>query len=186
MLLSIKRFLSIVWKNQKLETMVAALSIAYGIFLTQKPQCRIAFFNRTTALFSDTRLSLIIGAISIILGIYIAVISIIATSVLGITRDMLKRGKDKDLLQITFSGMAINAAEVFFCLFFELNAAWKNLVLLALLVMSLIAFIKFMVLTFLIFQANFSQLAKQIDMDEAERADAMTLLNKIEKKISEK
>ena len=75
-------------------------------------------------------------------------ISIIATSVLGITEDMIQKGKEQQLLQIVFAGMVINSLLVFMCVLFNVDVGWRALIISALLAISTVAFVKFMWLYF--------------------------------------
>lgn len=184
MSLSIKNFMRTVWHNQKLELLIIACGIVSGIAMALNVSWGISFCAGIVPVFDGSRLSLIINAAAIILGIYIAVISIVATSVLGITRDMLAKGRDRQLLQMTFSGMMVNTVLVFFCVLFDVEAIWQCLLLIVLLAVAAVSFVKFMYLVFLIFQANFNQMSKQITEEELEREELITLLKKIERKLS--
>lgn len=172
--------------NQKIELVTVVLSIVLGVVLTVHKPWNIIFCARVIAFFTDSRLNRIISATAIILGIYIAAISIIATSVLGITKNMLEDKKDRELLQITFSGMMINTILVFFCVLFDIAEMWQCIFLMALLTIVFVSFVKFMHLIFLVFQANFNQLSIQISCEESEKEDFFTILKKIEKNTSDK
>lgn len=184
--MSIKGFGKTAWHNQKTELLIILISIVLGITLALNEPWNVLFCTKVIPTFDDSRLSLIISAIAIILGIYIAVISIIATSVLGITKDMLEDGKDKELLQIVFSGMMVNTVLVFFCVLFDVTTTWQGILLIALLAIAFVSFVKFMHLMFLIFQANFCQLSKQITNEELEKEEFFTLMKRIEQKLSMK
>lgn len=138
-----------------------------------------------TLAYSESRLTLIISATAIILGIYIAVISIIATSVLGITEDMIRKGKHEQLLHIVFTGMMVNSVLVFLCVLFDVDTGWKAVIISAFLSISIVSFFKFMWLLFLIFQANFLAMGKSIEEDRRENQELLTILNKIERKIKD-
>lgn len=99
---------------------------------------------------------------------------------------MLEDGKDKELLQIVFSGMMVNTVLVFFCVLFDVTTTWQGILLIALLAIAFVSFVKFMHLMFLIFQANFCQLSKQITNEELEKEEFFTLMKRIEQKLSMK
>ena len=184
--MSIKNVMKTIWKNQKIELFVLMGAIVFGVVLFLNAEGCNDFSNEIMMAFDDTRLDFIISSIAIILGIYIAVISIIATSVLGITKDMLEKKMDKQLLQIVFSGMIINVVLVFFCVIFSITIVWQALIVITLLLISFVSFLKFILLLFLIFQANFNQMSKQITEETLEKEELITLLKKIEQKLSKK
>lgn len=186
MLLSIKNSWKVAWHNQKIELFIVFSGIVSAVILATQTSWDATFCAKVALVFNDSHLNRIISASAIILGIYIAAISIIATSILGITEDMLKKNKDKDLLQITFSGMMVNTMLVFFCVLFDVTETWHGILLIALLAIAFVSFVKFMCLMFLIFQANFNQLSKQISREESEKEDFFTILKGIEQKLSNK
>lgn len=184
--MSTKYIVKTIWQNQKAESITLLGGIICGFSLHQNEVFYSRFQEIVVQTFDSSRMSLVISAVAIILGIYIAVISIVATSVLGITKDMLEKRKDKQLLQIIFSGMMVNTFLVFFCVLFDISTAWFGLLLITLLGIAFVSFIKFMCLIFKIFQANFNQQAKSITNEELEKEELITLLKKIEQKLSSK
>lgn len=54
---------------------------------------------------------------SITIAIYVAVISIFSTTVLGITKELLRRSLDKDLLHVLIFGIGINLMTVLILIF---------------------------------------------------------------------
>ncbi len=180
--------MKLILKNQKIEIAILILGIVLGVAMHQCTNIYCYFTNIVVPAFDNDRLSLVVNAVAIILGIYIAVVTILATSVLGITIDMLKKKKDVQLLHIVFSGMTINIVTVFFCVLFEIDVAhiYNCLVLIILLLIAFVSFLKFMHLIYLIFQGNFNQMAKDITNDELEKEELFTILKQIEQKISTK
>ena len=184
-LLQIKKYIQTALINQKIELLVVASSVVV-CFLKNKCTVLNAWIEDVLTLaYSESRLTLIISATAIILGIYIAVISIIATSVLGITEDMIRKGKHEQLLHIVFTGMMVNSILVFLCVLFDVDTGWKAVIISAFLSISIVSFFKFMWLLFLIFQANFLAMGKSIEEDRRENQELLTILNKIERKIKD-
>lgn len=183
-LLQIKKHIQTVLSNQKIELLIVAGSAAAAYFLKNK--CTVLndwIENVLVVAYSGDRLNLIISATAIILGIYIAVISIIATSVLGITEDMIRKGKHEQLLHIVFTGMLVNSVLVFLCVLFGVDKGWEAVIISTFLAVSIVSFFKFMRLLFLIFQANFLAMEKSIEEDRKKDQELLTILNKIERKI---
>lgn len=180
--------MKLILKNQKIEIFILMLGIIFGVAIRQCTNIYCYFSNVVVLAFDSDRLSLVVNAVAIILGIYIAVITILATSVLGITVDMLEKKKDVQLLHIVFSGMTINIVTVFFCVLFEFDTAhiYNCLILLIFLIIAFVSFLKFMHLIYLIFQANFNQMAKDITSNKLEKEEFLTILKQIEQKISTK
>ena len=177
------RILETVLKNQKLESLIAIVTIIACLIGEKVDWLGQTIENHLACAFDTNRLSLIVSAEAIILGIYITVISIIATSVIGITEDMLKKKRDCQLLQIVFTGMFANCALVFVCVLFDINVVWKAVVVCGLLAISIASFLKFMFLIFLIFKANFDTMGRVIDAEREGREELLTLLKRIESRL---
>lgn len=175
--------LKTVLKNQKLEILIAIMTIIACLIREKADWLHHAIESHLVCAFDPNRLSLIVSAEAIILGIYIAVISIIATSTLGITEDMLKKKRDSQLLQIVFTGMFANCVLVFVCVLFDINTGWKAVAVCGLLAISIVSFFKFMVLIFLIFKANFEAMGRAIDAEREGREELLTLLKRIEGRL---
>lgn len=182
--MQIKKIVQTIFKNQKLEATIVVLAFCGYLFRNQYAVLSELIENTLVVAYSEHRLNLIISATAIILGIYIAVISIIATSVLGITENMIQKGKHEQLLQIVFTGMLVNSILVFSCVLLTVDVGWKALMISVLLAVSMVAFIKFMCLLFLIFQANFIAMEKAIEAERQKDEEILTLLKKIEQKLN--
>lgn len=169
-------------KNQKMELAIAIGGITLGVFMHCNTTVLLWFDQTVVQMFDSDRVSLIVNAVAIVLGIYIAVVTILATSILGITKNMLEEKKDRQLLHVVFCGMIVNVVIVFYCVLFRADAVWSVFILIVLLIISAISFVKFMHLMFLILQANFDQMAKMLTTEEREKEELLTLLKKIEQK----
>lgn len=181
--MQINKIFQTILKNQKLETIIVALALGGYLFREQHIALYNMIENTLVAAYSEHRLSLIISATAIILGIYIAVISVIATSILGITKDMIQKGKHEQLLQIVFTGMIVNSVLVFVCVLFTVDVGWKALIISTLLAVSIVAFAKFMWLLFLIFQANLIAMNTIINTEQQKEEELLTILKKIEQSL---
>ena len=170
-------------KNQKIEILIAIITVITYLMREKITWLHQVIENHLACAFDTNRLSLIVSAEAIILGIYIAVISIIATSILGITEDMLKKKRDCQLLQIAFTGMFANCVLVFVCVLIDINTGWKAMVICGLVAISIVSFLKFMVLIFLIFKANFDAMGRAIDAESKSREELLTLLKRIENRL---
>ncbi len=153
---------NIVWffGNFKIELVVLFLYCTICI-LRRTCLSRITLQFSLATYFSQDRLNGIATFFSITIGIYVAVITILAMSVIGISREMLKKGLDKPLLYVIVVGLIENICSVALAIFVPLNVLTTK-ILLIVVVVSVISFIKFIFLLLEIFKANMNQMAKMI------------------------
>ena len=67
--------------------------------------------------------------------------------------------------------MVINSLLVFMCVLFNVDVGWRALIISALLAISTVAFVKFMWLLFLIFQANLIVMERSIRAERLEKLE---------------
>ncbi|MDU1911504.1 hypothetical protein [Fusobacterium sp.] len=122
-----------------------------------------------TQYFTNDRLSSITEFFSIVIAVYIAVITILGTSMIGITKKILEKKLDSRLINIIMFGIIEALLSILIITFIE--NSWFNYyydVLLCLSITTLITFAKFIYLLSLIFKANLNSLAEKIDEDTKE------------------
>lgn len=177
-----KEIVRIAVHNQAVELLILALAIlAYCLKGVVGPLG--TFFHKTLpAFYSGDKISLMVSAASVMLGIYVAVISIIATSVLGITRSMVQRGRHYELLQIFSFGMFVNVLLVLLCILDGAGTAWGAAGISVLFALSAVSFLNFVRLIGLIFLANMKAMTETINERQRSEERLFTILNKIEEK----
>ena len=152
-------------KNIKLELII---TILYLIFMIIKSKwSRLNSLINLQEYFSQDRLNGITAFFAITIGVYITVITILATTEIGISRKMLERRLDKPLIDVIMFGIIEDFLTVASATFLLGNIVYDFLPLF--IILSLISFAKFIYLLMLIFKANMEQMAKAID--EKDRYD---------------
>ena len=162
-------------KNIKLEIII---TILYLIFRIIKSKC--SWLNSLINLreyFSQDRLNCITAFFAITIGVYITVITILATTELGISRKMLEKRLDKPLIDVIMFGIIEDFLTVTLAIFLQGNFVYIFLPLLIML--SLISFAKFIYLLILIFKANMEQMAKAIDEKDRYDDDLLETIKQI-------
>lgn len=178
-MINMKGFLEDMYKNSKLEIFSFIGFIIIYIF-RWKIEKIISISKFLEEYFDGDRLSGIADFFAITIGIYIAVITILATSRIGITKEMLIRKLDTSLVNVVIAGMIENLVSVGIAVFVPLNEVTRY-VLIAFLTIAVISFVKFIILLILIFKANMSQMARDIDNEEEYQNSIIIYLEKIDR-----
>ncbi len=126
------------------------------------------------------RLNGVASFFAITIGVYIAVITILATSEISISRELLVRKLDRRIINVVMVGMSENLLSAGCAIFIPLNKISRRMIL-AFIVLSIISFVKFIVLLLKIFVENMNQMAKTIDEKERYDNDMMTYIKEISK-----
>lgn len=130
--------------------------------------------------FNSDRLSGIAAFFAITIGIYIAVITILATSELGISKELLIKRLDRPLIDVIMAGIVENLISVGLAIFVPLNEA-TSYVLSVFLIISIMSFTKFVKQLIRIFRKNMDSMAKSIDEAEKYNNDMLTYVKEISK-----
>ena len=115
---------------------------------------------------SQTRVDGIASFFAITIGIYIAVITVLATSEIGISDRLLKKRLDKRLLYVVIGGMIENLVAAGGAIFLPINQFTKHMLVISIM-LSLISFVKFIILLLEIFKGNMESMV--VSMDEEEK-----------------
>ena len=161
-------------KNSKLEILI------YTIFIVILISSYLGNFDFSLTIEAEKRAD-IISFFSIIIGIYIAVITIIATSIIGITKEMLKKNLDTQLIDIF--GMIETILTIGIIIFLNPTTKLSRVILVALICNSIISFFKFTIILTLIFKANMNAMATEIDSKDEYENRLLTTLDEIKNKL---
>lgn len=141
--------------------------------------------------FTENRLSNIKDFFSIIIGIYITVVTILGISVIGITKEILEKKLDTRLINVIMFGIIEALLSIVIITFIE--SKWNDCyyyILFYLSTTTLITFSKFIYLLSLLFKVNLNFLAKNIDQvekdfqeNEAYKKNIYEILENLEKDI---
>ena len=125
----------------------------------------------------------IISFFAIIIGVYIAVITIIATSIIGITKEILKENLDSQLIDTIIFGMTEAMLAILIIIFIDSTTNLTRVILIAFICNSIISFFKFVIILTLIFKANMNAMAKEIDSKDDYENRILTTLDEIKNKL---
>jgi len=172
----------IIWNNFKID-FLAILFLVLILFL---------FWNHTNLqlidlgqYFSGDRLSRIASFFSIVIGIYIAVMTILASSIIGLTKEILNKRLDYSLLTVIIVGLCENLLSVGLCVFMPLSALFYKLLIL-IVVLATVSLIKFIIVLALMFRINLNEMAKMIDEEARYKNILLTNLERIVDKCENK
>ncbi len=141
-------------------------------------------FSYMSGYFTSERLNGIATFFSITIGVYITVITVLATAEMGISAEMLRRQLDKRLINIMMMGIVEDFIAVSLAVFVPLNVISVKLLVLSI-IMAGISFVKFIRLLFIIFKVNMEQMVKKLDEDERNQAELLTNISEITKMCRE-
>lgn len=128
--------------------------------------------------FSTDRLGRIASFFSIVIGIYIAVMTILASSITGLTEKVLEKKLDDKLLSVIMLGLCENLLSVSICVFMPITTFFCKLLVLFT-ILALISLIKFIYILALIFKINLNEMARMIDVETKYKNDLLTNLEQI-------
>ncbi|MEG1345598.1 MAG: hypothetical protein RSC78_02570 [Acidaminococcaceae bacterium] len=131
--------------------------------------------------FESSRLSMIADFFAIIIAIYLAVLTLVATSRSGIMPEMLQRNIDKDILAIIIAGMGESFLVTTVSVFISTNNRIGYVILAALVIFAIIGFLNFMRTMVLFFYANTEELARSITEENRQAIKIEDCLEKIER-----
>lgn len=129
---------------------------------------------------TDDRISNLVNYFAISIGVYIAVITLLATSIIGLSEDILRKGVDVQLLFVTKVGIGENIAAVIMGVMLPVNLWPWHMQYFGLIIAAIISFVKFVRLMFYLFQGNMNSMADTIDKDKKEKYEILLRLENIE------
>lgn len=171
--------------NFKLELLSLTLFIIYSLLSSYKFLKKIEL----NIYFTDDRISNIGDFFSISIGIYVAVITILGTTMIAITEDILRKKIDKSLINFIMLGIIEALLSIIIGTYID-SSWWQYYyeILLCLNVMTVMTFCKFIYILTLLFKENLNSLAEEIDQEreEAEKEkDYKENIYEVLKKIEE-
>lgn len=174
----VKDFIGDLARNIKTEILVAAFSLLFWLVNPGGIIKKVDF----PAYFSQDRLNGIAAFFAITIGVYITIVTVLATSEIGISKEMLKRRLDRPLINVIMVGLTENFVSVGFSVFAPMNVN-TSFMLVVSLIISVISFIKFIILLVIIFKKNMEQMAKAIEEEEMYKNEMLTYVKEISRYI---
>lgn len=172
-----QRLGSIILMNLKAECLIIVSGIVLSVIGNlSSPHINVEKIMQTY--FTQDRISGIATFFTIIIGIYVAVLTVIATSEIGLSKKIIQNNIDDALIVIIVVGMIENLLTVGVAIF-GVDRVWIYEVLLTGIAASLVSFAKFVRLIVLISRGNMNEIAKNIESEERYKNDILTYLEEI-------
>lgn len=175
-----------VLQNMKIELFVIACSIVFIIMNSFDNSITKLFLCEFQKYFTDGRISGLSDFFSTTVAIYIAVLTILATSIIGISEDVLRSKTDGPLIYVFMFGMIENLLVIAFGLFIPRHFEYYYLFLATFTLMAICSFAKFVHLLILIFRSNMDRMAESIDRQKRNETDMISLLENIARYLKDK
>ena len=167
--------ISFVWKNCKLALLIILLGI-----LWMNLSWRIPGANQTLAgYFSESRYSGIAGFASVVIGIYVTVWSIFATSASKINAELLKNKVEGQLFFLIGVGLAEAFMATILCVFVPCEIPYYTEMMALFTVLTSVSFVKFVILIMMITKLNIKYIVQEIDEQSAKCTEAQVKLDEI-------
>ena len=164
--------------NIKLELIVIVFYIA--ILLVMNGIDDLPYITRTFVIFlSPERIANFISFFGIIIGIYVTVWVVLATSVSKFNKELLKEKIDKKLFFVIIIGLIESSLVILFCIFAHPNLVFYTEILMLFIALSLISFCKFICTLMMITKLNIRYIVKELDENEKEKLEQKLKLDDI-------
>ena len=171
----VKSIISFAGKNCKLELLIILLGI-----LWMNLSWRIPGANQTLAgYFSESRYSGIAGFASVVIGIYVTVWSIFATSASKINAELLKNKVEGQLFFLIGVGLAEAFMATILCVFVPCEIPYYTEMMALFTVLTSVSFVKFVILIMMITKLNIKYIVQEIDEQSAKCTEARVKLDEI-------
>ena len=128
--------------------------------------------------YSESRMGGMIAFYAISIGIYVTVISIIGTSEISITRELLRRRLDQRILWVSSIGILLNTVAVLIITFMPnlLIGIW----VVPILVSSIVSFMHFLFAILTLYKVNMDSMAREIDQRDQYLRDVLLHLENMD------
>lgn len=181
LLSEIRDIISICWKNCKLELIMVIFLILWVKLSWQIPNAD----QMLKDYFDESRCSGIAGFASIVIGIYVTIWSIFATSVSKINAELLKNKVEGQLFLIIAIGLTESLLTTVFCVFIPSNLPYYSELMAFFTGLVTISFAKFVILVMIITKLNIKYIVQEIDEQNNKWTDAQVKLDELYHRIVE-
>lgn len=176
-----RTIISMVWKNCKSEVMVVILLILWINISWRIPNAN----QILKEYFTESRCSGIAGFASIVIGIYVTIWSIFATSVSKINAELLKNKVEGQLFFIIAVGLTESLLTTVLCVFVPSNLPYYPELMAFFTILVTTSFIKFVILVMMITKLNIKYIVQEIDEQNSKWTNAQVKLDEIYHRIVE-
>lgn len=181
----------IILNNFKTELFILLLSIAFFIFGTlvynSNVDVRTVLDNLTSVIFLNDRLNMIATILTITTGFYLTIATVVAVSVINVSKTILESQSDKPIITLIMLGVVENIACIILCtlLISKNDCDTKNIfisfLLLVVILLSLGTFTKFINFVRHLLIENMKQMQIDIKVNNRKEEELIEIFEKIEK-----
>lgn len=181
----------IILNNFKTELFILLLSIAFFIFGTlvynSNVDVRTVLDNLTSVIFLNDRLNMIATILTITTGFYLTIATVVAVSVINVSKAILESQSDKPIITLIMLGVVENIACIILCtlLISKNDCDTKNIfisfLLLVVILLSLGTFTKFINFVRHLLIENMKQMQIDIKVNNRKEEELIEIFEKIEK-----
>ena len=181
----------IILNNFKTELFILLLSIAFFIFVTlvynSNVDVRTVLDNLTSVIFLNDRLNMIATILTITTGFYLTIATVVAVSVINVSKAILESQSDKPIITLIMLGVVENIACIILCtlLISKNDCDTKNIfisfLLLVVILLSLGTFTKFINFVRHLLIENMKQMQIDIKVNNRKEEELIEIFEKIEK-----
>lgn len=179
LLSKIRDIISICWKNCKLELIMVIFLILWVNLSWRIPNAD----QMLKEYFDESRCSGIAGFASIVIGIYVTIWSIFATSVSKINAELLKNKVEGQLFFMIAVGLAESLLTTVLCVFIPSNLPYYSELMAFFTGLVTISFAKFVILVMMITKLNIKYIVQEIDEQNNKWTDAQVKLDELYHRI---
>ena len=151
--------ISFIWRNCKLESLIIMLGILWINLSWHIPEATQILANY----FAESRCSGIAGVASVVIGIYVTVLSIFATSASKINAELLKNKVEGQLFFLIGVGLTEAFITTVLCVFLPCEIPHYTEMMTLFTVLTAVSFVKFIVLIMMITKVNIKYIIQEID-----------------------
>lgn len=170
-----KSSISHVWKNCKSEMLIVVLGILWIKFSWHIPNAG----QILTGYFNESRCSGISDFASIVIGIYVTVWSIFATSASKINEELLKDRVEGQLFLLIGVGLSEAFITTVWCVFIPSSIPYYIDIMALFTVLTSTSFIRFLILILMITKLNIKYIVQEIDKKNATCTEVQVKLDEI-------
>lgn len=170
-----RTIISFAWRNCKLELLIVTLGI---LWMNQSWRMPVAN-QMLTDYFAESRYSGIEGFASVVIGIYVTVWSIFATSASKINAELLKKRIEGQLFFLIAIGLVEAFSVTILCVFVPPEIPLYIEMAALFIALMAVSFIKFIVLIMMITKLNIKYIVQEIDEQNSKCTEAHVKLDEI-------
>lgn len=179
----------IILNNFKTELFILLLSIAFFILGTlvynSNVDVRTVLDNLTSVIFLNDRLNMIATILTITTGFYLTIATVVAVSVINVSRAILESQSDKPIITLIMLGIIENIVCIILCTWLigddEIKNIFVSFWLSIVILMSLVTFAKFINFVRHLLIENMKQMKKDFQVEDEKENELFSLLENIEK-----